>query len=139
MGVSFDLYNAPADKTDMKQWDKDYSLPIDSPNTIMKILQKMYPRIIEWDVRSIPTFSGAQSHEKSHSLLVVDNCRNDNEYIDINLHECSDKKIHMITLYRASPKLCQVIMDAFNLNYLYVMEAGSLIDPKEYKDDWVKI
>lgn len=103
MGISYELYNAPDEKAMMNQWDKAYSLPIDTPNNVKSKLSLKYPSIDKWEVSETVNPPASNPYTKYHYALGSNNCNSREEYIEITLVEHIDGYIHWISVSRLGP------------------------------------
>ena len=139
MSISYELYNAPEERASMNTWDKAYSMPIDTPENVMKKLSSVYPRIKKWSSRERWSTDPSNPYVASYYTLGENNCDPRNEYIDINIIQHSDGFIHWISIRKGSPKLVSEIKALFNLKYVFEGQSCRLLDPDKYKGNWEPI
>lgn len=141
MSISYELYNAPADKAMMNEWDKDYSYPIERPDAVIRRLEALFPRIKNWQHQGWKEYDQAQEKTfvGSYSALAEDNCNPENEYIDVSLIEHRDGFIHWISITKGSPKLIREVLEEFDLEYVFEGQSCKLLDPYQYRDNWEPI
>lgn len=139
MGVSYDLYNADPEYSDLSKWESDHFRAIGLPlDVISKIDNLLHPKVLIWEYS--PSNGVGSPYKGHHSALEsTSTCNIEDEYIDLCLTENEEGYICSLAARKASPKLLQLLMNEFKLKYAFELEGMSLVDPFLYKGNWQKI
>jgi len=137
MSVSYDIYNTDEEFADMSHWECDHFHPIGNPDRVIEEINNMFfPRTLSWNYHDSSSNMPDYPYVGSYSASASENCNLDVEYVDLNLRVHREGYVCEISARKGSPKLVRMLMEKFNLKFVFEMQSCRLIDPYRYKGNW---